>query len=321
MPRAMDRPGRLVEPLAALGDLAANHAASTPPTSQSSVPAMGRSERTIPARLVRGATDRETADADHLEAPLLELSPRPAARTAEESRPACCRLYPLGDSERPRREAGRHGERMRLAPGQCPALPRAWALRMPCGHECCCSGSWARPVSPRLTGGLQMAACLSNRSRARGALPAAALTTWLGLASSGCAMEPTIPSLSTETRRRASKGTRPPPWRSTSSRSSPACPSRTTCRAARSASASARAVHAAMRRLASGGTVIFQGSLTEHPIVPRSLGTRRRQSSPPRAAAAWSSSSRTTAPSRTGAPGTRTDRRGVVVLAVTPATT
>jgi len=113
---------------------------------------------------------------------------------------------------------------------------------------------------------------LSNRSRARGAVRAAAALTCLGFASSGCAMEsmadepeldeelevdsvaelafdfqPIEPCMSESdyvSRGVVRFGLGSDPF-------TPAC-----------------------ARLASGGTVVFQGRLAEHPIVPRrALGT------------------------------------------------
>ncbi len=119
-----------------------------------------------------------------------------------------------------------------------------------------------------------MAACLSNRSRARGALPAAALTTWLGLASSGCAMEPTDtePVDGDE-----AAGLEGDPATTLAFDFEPVEPclseSDYVSRGAVRFGLSHEPFTPPCVRLASGGTVIFQGSLAEHPIVPRSLGT------------------------------------------------
>ena len=123
-----------------------------------------------------------------------------------------------------------------------------------------------------------MAACLSNRSRARGALPAAALTTWLGFTSSGCVMESMADesddAVELEGDQEATEGD---PESAVAFDFEPMEPclseSDYVSRGAVRFGLSHEPFTPPCVRLASGGTVIFQGSLIEHPIVPRSLGT------------------------------------------------
>ncbi len=126
-----------------------------------------------------------------------------------------------------------------------------------------------------------MSECLSNRSRTRGAFSACAALTWLGLAGSGCAME----SMADEPDELALDEDLEGEDENLEGDQATAvafdfqpiepCLSESdyVSRGAVRFGLSHEPFTPPCVRLASGGTVVFQGSLVEHPIVPRQLGT------------------------------------------------
>lgn len=116
-----------------------------------------------------------------------------------------------------------------------------------------------------------MAACLSNRSRAAGAAAALACAAFT---SSGCAMEPMDVEPGDEGEAAELEGD---PEAAAAFDFEPVEPclseSDYVSRGAVRFGLSHEPFTPPCVRLASGGTVVFQGRLAEHPIEPRSLGT------------------------------------------------
>jgi hypothetical protein len=122
-----------------------------------------------------------------------------------------------------------------------------------------------------------MSECLSNRSRARGAFSACAALTWLGLAGTGCAMDSMADEPDGPDEAAIDEGLEGNPATTLAFGFEPVEPclseSDYVSRGAVRFGLSHEPFTPPCVRLASGGTVIFQGSLAEHPIVPRQLGT------------------------------------------------
>jgi len=121
-----------------------------------------------------------------------------------------------------------------------------------------------------------MAGCLSNRSRARGALRAAVVTC-MGVAASGCAMESLADDPDGDPAIEGGAAVEGDPEAAAAFDFEPIEPclseSDYVSRGAVRFGLSHEPFTPPCVRLASGGTVVFQGRLGEHPIEPRSLGT------------------------------------------------